>query len=226
MLNEMSSVQIDAPEQTGLYRRALSGDMPDALTSIYEDACNMAIWRRALGDDVSLAAQQLVRKSPHFKLAMNVAPQDAEVELRAALGQDIDASLSADISQVVEMFCCLFELERAGLRIAALSKPMCPRFHVDHVPCRLVTTYTGVATEWLEHRSVNRAALGSRDSGLTDLDAGLYQSEQEIQQLGDGDLALLKGERWEGNEGAGLVHRSPAVPPGETRLVVTLDVAT
>ncbi|WP_428354217.1 DUF1826 domain-containing protein [Methyloprofundus sp.] len=35
--------------------------------------------------------------------------------------------------------------------------------------------------------------------------------------------ALLKGERWEGNENAGLVHRSPAINEGERRLLLTLD---
>jgi len=37
------------------------------------------------------------------------------------------------------------------------------------------------------------------------------------------DVALLKGELWEGNEKAGLVHRSPAVPADHRRLLLTLD---
>lgn len=52
---------------------------------------------------------------------------------------------------MVDMFCCLFELKRAGLRLTVLDRAMCPRFHVDRVPCRLVTTYLGAATEWLPH---------------------------------------------------------------------------
>jgi hypothetical protein len=38
-------------------------------------------------------------------------------------------------------------------------------------------------------------------------------------------VALLKGESWENNEGAGLVHRSPAVKSGQQRLLLTLDFA-
>jgi hypothetical protein len=34
---------------------------------------------------------------------------------------------------------------------------------------------------------------------------------------------LLKGERWQGNEGRGLVHRSPPLVAGERRLLLTLD---
>ena len=36
-------------------------------------------------------------------------------------------------------------------------------------------------------------------------------------------VAVLKGEGWRGNQYAGLVHRSPAIPQGESRLLLTLD---
>ena len=36
-------------------------------------------------------------------------------------------------------------------------------------------------------------------------------------------MALLKGELWANNEGAGLVHRSPQLPIGSRRLLITLD---
>ena len=44
-----------------------------------------------------------------------------------------------------------------------------------------------------------------------------------IRHLACGDVALLKGEKWLGNEGAGLVHRSPSQGNGERRLILTLD---
>ena len=44
-----------------------------------------------------------------------------------------------------------------------------------------------------------------------------------IEQIGCGHVALVKGERWVGNEGRGLIHRSPALPAGERRLLLTLD---
>lgn len=37
-------------------------------------------------------------------------------------------------------------------------------------------------------------------------------------------IGLLKGERWEGNEGHGIVHRSPRLTPqAPRRLLLTLD---
>ncbi|MCD7072047.1 DUF1826 domain-containing protein, partial [Pseudomonas petroselini] len=34
---------------------------------------------------------------------------------------------------------------------------------------------------------------------------------------------LLKGTKWHGNEGHGLIHRSPALKADERRLILTLD---
>ncbi len=42
-----------------------------------------------------------------------------------------------------------------------------------------------------------------------------------VQYLQAGDVAVLKGEKWQGNEGAGLVHRSPSGQQG--RLLLSLD---
>jgi hypothetical protein len=58
---------------------------------------------------------------------------------------------------------------------------------------------------------------------LPDSESGLYQRKSDIQQLNCGDVALIKGTRWEGNENAGLVHRSPELIANEKRLVLTLD---
>jgi hypothetical protein len=119
--------------------------------------------------------------------------------------------------------CCLFDLKRTGLRLTVLSHAMCPRFHVDKIPCRLITTYQGIATEWLPHHLVNRTQLGTPTNRDSNNIATLYQDQKDIQQLARGDIALLKGEGWEGNENAGLVHRSPALIPNEKRVLLTLD---
>jgi len=100
---------------------------------------------------------------------------------------------------------------------------MCPKFHVDKVPCRLVTTYQGAATEWLPHQAVNREKLGAGSNGKADSESGLYKNQNDIQQLNCGEVALLKGESWQGNENAGLVHRSPSLAVDEHRLLLTLD---
>ena len=69
--------------------------------------------------------------------------------------------------------------------------------------------YTGTGTQWLPHDCADRSKLGRGSHGKSDDESGLYASTDHIQQLMSGDVALLKGEMWAGNEGAGLIHRSP-----------------
>jgi len=204
-------------------RRAATGKEPEILADIYQEDTNIAIWQRELSATLQDSVKDFLALNPGFQMSMSVTPQSAFSSVREFIGATNQSELSENIAQLVDMFCCLFELKRTGLRLTALDCAMCPRFHVDRVPGRLVTTYKGVATEWLPHQLVNRKKLGAGNNGLTDNQSGLFQSENDIEQLDCGDVALLKGELWEGNEHAGLVHRSPALSSGQNRLLLTLD---
>nr|WP_087017358.1 DUF1826 domain-containing protein [Thaumasiovibrio subtropicus] len=221
------STQQNAAEQPQIqqeqkkHRRAVQGDEPAVLCDIYEDDANIAIWHRDLSDSLQRQVSDFIAAYPTFQTSMTVSPQSAHASVQEALKSAAYSELSASIAELVDMFCCLFELKRVGLRLTVLSQAMCPRFHVDKVPCRLVTTFQGIATEWLPHSHVDRSQLGA--IGKIDSESGLYANAKDIQQLTAGDVALLKGELWEGNESAGLVHRSPAVNDGDMRLLLTLD---
>lgn len=205
-------------------RRCTEGKEPTVFTNIYQGNCNISIWRRELDSNFQQLVDEFLKSNNSFHASMVTSPQRALANIHEMLGGTKSTlMLSEDIAELVDIFCCLFELDRVGLRLAALDRAMCPRFHVDKVPCRLVTTYQGAATEWLPHRHVDRSKLGMGNGGKPDEQSGLFQNAYEINQLSEGDVALLKGERWEGNEGAGLVHRSPAVSAGERRLLLTLD---
>lgn len=130
----------------------------------------------------------------------------------------------ADVATWIEAFQCLFEPRMVGLRLRTLGSAMCPRFHVDQVPVRLVATYGARTTEWLANADADRSQLGIRGRDCSDLEAGLYRDDNSVRQLPPFSVALLKGEAWSGNEGRGLVHRSPALRPFERRLLLTLDM--
>ncbi|MEM7540532.1 MAG: DUF1826 domain-containing protein [Pseudomonadota bacterium] len=203
-------------------RRVLWGNRPTILTEIYQEETNIVIWKRELSRALNVRIEEFVVSNPSFQTAMTITAQSALRSLREYVGR---SELSEDIAELVGMFCHLLGLKQAGLRLAVLDRAMCPKFHVDHVPCRLLSTYCGVATEWLPHAEVDRSKLGPKSEWKSDLDSGLFKSAGDIRHLDCGDVALLKGERWGGNEKAGLVHRSPEVPEGQSRLVLTLDVA-
>ncbi len=196
---------------------------PVVLADIYQDDVNMAVWQRVLDPSLTAATDAFFQTQSAFTTSMTVSPADAHVELANAFGNSPLGALTDDVAELVDMFCALFEIKRAGLRLATLHQAMCPRFHVDRVPCRLVTTYHGAATEWLRNDGVTRSKLGHGSNGLPDDQSGLFADTHQIQSLSRGDVALLKGEHWIGNENAGLIHRSPAVADGDHRLLLTLD---
>ncbi|MDC3032623.1 DUF1826 domain-containing protein [Litorivicinus sp.] len=200
------------------------GTEPEILTEIYQDAVNIAVWETEISPKLESAVKAVMASSPDLRLSEVISVKSAKSQLQEMLGAD-DASveLRNDVLELVDMFCCLFGLQRTGLRLAMLNRAMCPRFHVDHVPCRLLKTYTGIATQWIPHDVVDRTKLGVDRHNQTDEMSGLFQSETVIENLLSGQVALLKGERWEGNEGAGLVHRSPGLEKGERRLLLSLD---
>ena len=189
----------------GLARQVL-GDSPQVLTDVLQDGVNMAVWQRHLPAHIEDFARTLLSLgqplAESFTLELDAAGEVAPLHRLAAGYADLQghAGFVADVTWLIGAYACLLDARRVGVRLRVLDGAMCPRFHVDHVPVRLITTYAGPASEWL-------ATPQSR----------------EVRQLASGDVALLKGEKWLGNEGAGLVHRSPQLPEGQRRLILTLD---
>ena len=214
-----------ADNQTELGSKAVIRQDPEALAEIYNDNTNIVIWRRQFSDQFENTVNEFVASRAAPYISSILSPSEAPALLRKEMGKSFGA-LANDVAELVDMFCCLFELQQAGLRMTVLRDSMCPKFHVDHVPCRLVTTYTGIATEWLPHHLVNRDKLGINSEGKADRESGLYQHESDIQRMASGEVALLKGEGWLGNQNAGLVHRSPAIAAGNSRLLLSLDFSS
>ena len=205
-------------------RKAAIGNRTSIFTDIFNEDTNIAIWERDISADSKYCIDKFLESHINFQARLIANPDNILNKLiETESGLINTRALCNDIAELVEMFCLLFDLEQVGLRLTVLDHAMCPRFHVDQVPCRLVCTYHGASTEWLPHNLVDRSKLGRGNNGLADEESGLFNSQTDINRLSVGDVAILKGERWEGNIGAGLVHRSPQVPVGKNRLLLTLD---
>jgi len=199
------------------------GEDPIIFGDIYREEINIVVWKRDLSMELQKTVTEFLLDKPNFQTSLSVTPGNVSSSLHKVMGATERPMLVDDIAQIVDIFCYLHETSGVGLRLSSLDRAMCPKFHVDRIPCRLVTTYQGVATEWLAHGAVDRTKLGMGSGGLPDNESGLYQHPSDIQQLHCGDVALLKGETWFNNENAGLVHRSPTVARGQKRLLLTLD---
>ncbi|MDQ2076218.1 DUF1826 domain-containing protein [Marinimicrobium sp. ABcell2] len=200
------------------------GPTPDVFTEFYRDTVSLSCWQRDLDLELNACVQNLLNSGRTLAIKEAGSP--------FALYQSILGACKAvqpladDIHWLLDMYCCLFDCRNVGLRLSTLDAAMCPRFHVDRVPVRLVTTYGGPGSEWLSNHCADRTRLGAGAKGLSDAESGLMQSDADVQQLAEGEVALFKGELWENNEGRGLIHRSPALAAGERRLLVTFDVVS
>ncbi|BBP62395.1 DUF1826 domain-containing protein [Pseudomonas sp. St316] len=201
--------------------RQVQGDTPGVFTQILDDGTNLAVWQRQLPPHISdFAAMVLAMDQPLAESrVLDLPEEDTQSALQglAAGFSDLQGyeGFIADVSWLVSAFACLLGAQRVGLRLRVLDKAMCPRFHVDHVPVRLLTTYAGVGSQWLKDGAMDRQERLQPEAEPVD--------PQVIQQFRCGDVGLLKGEKWHGNEGLGLIHRSPEPAPGARRLILTLD---
>ena len=212
---------------SSLNRSCHIGNTSSALSEIYQEQVNISIWQRKLNSKIALAANNIIQNYPHLEISEVIKSTDVNemLDSKIELNEDV-LGLSKDISELVYIFCDLFDLKQAVFKLKILDYAMCPRFHVDRVPCRLITTYHGTATEWLPHHLADRSKLGEVSHGKLDEDTGIFKKYDDIEQLSAGHVGLLKGESWKGNEGAGLIHRSPKVEKNEQkRLMLTLDFA-
>jgi len=131
-----------------------------------------------------------------------VTAGDADTRVAEALAElNLDCPpLAVDIAFIVRSFLAQFGTDEASLRVEVVNKASCPKFHCDNVRIRLVTTYHGPATEFV----------------YTD-------GPEDIRRTPTGALVFLKGHKHP-NHADTIHHRSPAVPPGEKRLCVVLDI--
>ncbi|MGF6327768.1 hypothetical protein ABH909_000646 [Pseudomonas sp. BS3782 TE3695] len=201
--------------------RQVQGDTPKALTGILDDGVNLALWQRQLPAHIADFGRLLLSLNEPLaeSLSLEMPGEDADPNLHGLASgfSDLEGyeGFIADVSWLVSAFACLLGAQRIGLRLRVLDTAMCPRFHVDHVPVRLITTYAGIGSQWLKEGAMDRRQLGKPEAEP--------QDNSLIQQITSGEVALLKGEKWHGNEGFGLIHRSPQPAPGERRLILTLD---
>ncbi len=199
----------------------VSSERIDVLGEALRDEVNLAVWQRSLPEHLAAFASTLLAQGEPLaeSLSIELADPEAEPNLHGLLSGYSDlpgqAAFLADVAWLVRAYACLLDAKRIGLRLRALDGAMCPRFHVDHVPLRLITSYAGPGSQWLAEGALSRQLLGGAQA--------LPRDGAVVEQIGCGHVALVKGERWVGNEGRGLIHRSPSLPAGERRLLLTLD---
>ena len=184
----------------------LLSDRIGDFAAIYDEGVELVSVARPASDPLDALAGRLFASRQHVQTEWEQAAHDADAPM-AALSACIDdgwlGALSEEITFASDVLSELVGCERVGIRVTTLRGPMCPRFHVDHIPCRMLVTIRGLGTEWIANDDVDRALLAARDT-----DAPPIRRGGDIRRLPTRNWSLLKGGAWDDRFG-GVVHRSP-----------------
>jgi hypothetical protein len=190
------------------------------LESIRQHHINLTIWQRPV-DPTMLPIIHWLAKEP-FELEYKTDVEDVSRSLHKHITAPLEFEQSryrliADIQRLVVMFSQYAATPTLRLIVESVHDVPCPKFHQDNVPLRLICTYAGAGTEWLENSNVNTHADCCGGS--------LVRDKSRIGQLKPFEVALMKGKLWPKNE-MGIYHRSPKPEADKPRLVVKMDVAS
>ncbi len=191
------------------------------LALIYEPDVNLCVLPRVLCPDLQAFSKAACAQPIALNGVLPASEGGWTAWLSAYAGLPGHRAFVEDVSALAEIYASLLEPDALGVRLHQLAGPMCPRLHVDRVGIRLLCTYAGPGTQWLDDPSADRRLLGPGAGGRSDIESGLIRTPELVRSIPTGAIALLKGETFPGNAGHGVIHRSPADPA--PRLLFSLD---
>ena len=184
---------------------------PEALSAIREADCHLAVWQRTAIPELAALLNDPLQDIRFSETLDNLATRlDAELELAGYRTGAPRAALLADILDLAQRYSAIMELDALSVRLAIIRTDSCRKFHEDYVKARLITTYVGMGTQWLDTHDAQRFARN--------------QEPLQICTLKTGDVGIFKGKLWSQNP---AIHRSPPIGgTGAVRLMLVLDPPT
>ena len=190
-------------------------DHVEGLATLDAPGTELVIWRRILDPDLHGWLAGLDHALlPDFRILLQ--PRDLSAAIEPYLD---DSGMPAgnmrdlfirDIDDLVSAFARLASADLVDIRLERIRHDACWKFHRDRVELRLLTTYLGPATQWVQPGQAEQALRDQRDYG------------GPLEQLHDHDVAVFKGSN--AGPGSGIVHRSPPIEgTGQTRLLLCLN---
>lgn len=181
------------------------------LVEIFDPGVQVCTWQREIDPAIESYLSQL-HPTGELQILETLLPAPPS-KLDGLPDGPSRTSLMEDLSLLRKVVCELLGCAAVGLRLARVGHAMCPGWHVDRVGIRLVCTYQGPGTQWLDDQDIDRR----------DLRPGRMKEDAFIQAI-PGEIVLLKGALWQGNDAFGAVHRSPGLGSSASlRTLITLD---
>ena len=190
-------------------------DAEEGLAAINKPGMELVIWRRTLPLCLRTWLDRVDASClPHLRVL--VQPGDLRRAVEPYLDEfgmppgDMRDLLVGDVDDLVSAFAGITRSDLVDVRLERVSHDACWKFHRDCVEARLLTTYRGPGTEWVQPIHAEQALRAQK------------RFKGPVERLRSNDVALFKGSC--AGPGSGIVHRSPPVAgTGRTRLLLCLN---
>lgn len=229
-------------EDVRLPDHVVMGSSPRVLSLALRRGVNLGIWLRERRSVGRTAAHHQARRALFDRAATAPFAIDTVVDAtRAGLGDavvpasidaDIRAALIEDIERLSGVVHRLSGERHLRIKLHRCDGDECRQFHVDHVAIRLITTYAGPGTDWLEDGAARREHLGgrglSRHRSVDDVNNAIVADWTRVHRLPRFAVAIFRGAvaHGPGAPTAGIIHRSPPIAgTGIKRLRLVIDPA-
>jgi hypothetical protein len=194
------------------------------IEEVFDDPhINLAIWQRPVENDI-LRYIEFLYASGFNSITQNINRKILEEDIEEMFSTQLPVSpfvgsgaLKKDIQLLTKYFIRISQKDTMAIHLKTIDHNACRKFHVDGYESRLLCTYEGAGTEWLENRNVKRSALGSENKNIV-------KNWKAIRQMKPFDVGFLKGENLRSPTGKGIVHRSPPIEAtGKKRFLLRID---
>ena len=190
-------------------------DAAEGLAAISNPGMELVVWRRALPLCLQTWLERMDASClPDIRVL--VRPGDLRRAVEPHLDDcgmppgDMRDLLIGDVGDLVSVFSKISRTDLVDVRLECVSHDACWKFHRDCVEARLLTTYRGSATEWVQPIHAARALREQK------------RFKGPVEHLRIHDVAIFKGSC--AGSGSGIVHRSPPIAgTGQTRLLLCLN---
>ncbi len=207
-----------------------SDDTPAVLRRIEETTLNLCIWRRSPLSAASPAIETILASAAALELDLR-APDEAQITAAIRPNHPTVANSSGfpafveDIVQLASLFADLAGTRHPRVRLERVEDDGCALFHSDTLRMRMLCTYAGPGTQWLENSNVRRDQLGSQGRSIHEANAAIFKDATSIRSIANWHVAVFKGRAWSEDEDNSLIHRSaPVRHRGEYRLRLCIDL--
>lgn len=187
----------------------------------------LCIWERE--NDVSLTdyfTQSSLPTEFEHRLKVRCAQIRPETFLMAIPLHPMSQALASELAGLCELFASMVRCSRIGVRLVISGRRMCPRFHTDSVTARLICTWVGPGTEWVQRSDVAYSMNTSLRSGLATDERDILLPGATPHRLAPFAVGVFKGELFSDTPRSAAVHRSPSLEAGQSRAYVTLDAVS